>query len=91
VADHGDTASILADARRSIYSEPVGQMIVLEGLLQELRARPEGEVTLHLAQTLELLSIGRRVLGDYTAGLRYSLESRKLFTALGDEAGVAKA
>ncbi len=87
----GETVSILAKARRSIYTAPVGQMIVLETLLQKLRGEPKAEVGLELAQTLELLSIGRRLLGDYQAGLRYSVESRELFTELGDEGGVAKA
>ncbi|MCF7761074.1 MAG: tetratricopeptide repeat protein [Cephaloticoccus sp.] len=86
-----EAAPILADARRAIYSAPVEEIAKLTALLRQLRTRPEGEVSRELAQTLELLSIGRRLMGDFKSGLRDSQESRELYAGLGDDAGVAKA
>lgn len=88
-----DAASVLAEARGTVYSTPADTVTGLLTLLQHLRAQPTqaDRAKRELATTLELLSIGRRLLGDYVAGLRESAESKALFAELGDEAGVAKA
>jgi signal transduction histidine kinase len=81
----------LVRARQAVYTSPTETVAELTELLAQLRGHPAGEVAANLALALEALSIGRRLLGDYEAGLRDSVESRSFYVALGDEAGVAKA
>lgn len=81
----------IAAARRTIYATPAETIAALEPLQAGLRESVDAGARRALAATLDLLCIGRRLLGEYATGLKENAEARDLYVALGDEAGVAKA